>query len=75
MINEITEQIIPYKRKTFKITHILCRNIYLSRPYIFKILDVHIQTQIQHFKNIGPARINIITKSMSNFKGFSYIYI
>ena len=34
-----------YKKKTFKITPIFCNNIYFNRPYIFKMLDLHLQTK------------------------------
>ena len=33
------------KEKPLKITHIFWNNIYFSRPYIFKMLDLHLQTK------------------------------
>ena len=42
---QITEQIIPYKRKTFKNYSIFYNDIYFSSPYISKMLDLEIQTK------------------------------
>ena len=33
------------KERPLKIPHIFCNNIYFSRPYIFKMLDLHLQTK------------------------------
>ena len=36
----------PYKRKTFKnYSYFFSNNISFSRPYIFKMLDLHLQTK------------------------------
>ena len=66
MINQITEQIIPYEKTTYKNYPYFGNDIYFSRPDVSKKLDLRLQTksksslEISHYFFVWRCRSNIL---------------